>query len=245
MNDCPNTSENFCVMIRATLSVPPPGASPTSTRTGRSGYDWAQAAAASAALPNTTPATKTTRELRISLLDLVRKANDETVAVWHTHARQRVGVHRVVLADQLVEREQVSGQCIDLVVGKRLRLLPRHCTPNIIKNRRRIRPEIGDGLNRFHAGQWRSSDQRGIGSALAVFAVACCTFFRVNAGALRGRAAARRQTAAVRKNIDVPSCHFGGCNRLAKSRPVSRGNAYDASQCDACSTARKFMHKHV
>src|SRR5258706_15445568 len=146
MNDCPNTSENFCVMIRATLSVPPPGASPTSTRTGRSGYDWAPAAATSAALPSTMPAAQTARVFSTSTLNLVRKANDETVAVWHSHAWQRCGVHRVVLADQLVECEQISGQGINFVVSKRLRLLPRHRTPNIIENRRRIPPEIGDGL---------------------------------------------------------------------------------------------------
>ena len=34
---CPNTSASFCVRTRATLSVPPPGARPTKTLTGRCG----------------------------------------------------------------------------------------------------------------------------------------------------------------------------------------------------------------
>ena len=35
-------------------------------------------------------------------LDLVRKADDESVAVGHLHLRQRPRVHHVVLADDLV-----------------------------------------------------------------------------------------------------------------------------------------------
>src|SRR3989442_14178388 len=45
-------------------------------------------------------------------LELVREADDESVPVRHPHLRQRLGAHRIVLADELVERENVGGQRI-------------------------------------------------------------------------------------------------------------------------------------
>src|ERR1044071_4432352 len=44
----PRASESFGVSSRAMMSVPPPGGKPTSTRTGRAGYDCAKAVAVSA-----------------------------------------------------------------------------------------------------------------------------------------------------------------------------------------------------
>ena len=54
---------------------------------------------------------------------LFRVLADETVPVGHLHLGQRVRVHHVVFADDLVEREDVSGQCVDFIVGERLWLL--------------------------------------------------------------------------------------------------------------------------
>jgi len=51
-------------------------------------------------------------------LYLVRKADDESVAVRHFHFRQCLGIHRVVLAGELVERQNVSSEGVDFVVGK-------------------------------------------------------------------------------------------------------------------------------
>src|ERR1700704_4988945 len=42
---------------------------------------------------------------------------DERVAVRHGHLRQGFGVHHVVLADDLVARENIGRECIDLVIG--------------------------------------------------------------------------------------------------------------------------------
>ena len=52
-----------------------------------------------------------------SLSNPIRKPHDEAVAVRHLHLWQRLRVHGVVLADQLVEREDVGGQRVDLVDG--------------------------------------------------------------------------------------------------------------------------------
>src|SRR5438046_8359587 len=63
-------------------------------------------------------------------LDLVRKTDDESVAVGHAHLGQRFGVHRIVLADQLVLREDKSGERIDRSeerrVGKEARMRMGH-----------------------------------------------------------------------------------------------------------------------
>src|SRR5258707_9173303 len=102
-------------------------------------------------------------------LDLVRKTDDESVAVGHAYLGQRFGVHRVVLADQLVLREDVGGERIDFVVGERARLLPGHCPPDEIEDGGGVAPEVGDRLRRIDAAGERSpADQRGKGPPFAV-----------------------------------------------------------------------------
>src|SRR5262245_61174777 len=64
--------------------------------------------------------------LPIRSLQLVRKADDESVPVRHLYFRQRVRVHLIVLADEFIERQNIRGQSIDLVIGECLWLLPRH-----------------------------------------------------------------------------------------------------------------------
>src|SRR5437762_4115448 len=49
----------------------------------------------------------------------VRKAGREAVAVRHLHLGQRLGVHHVVFADQLVQRQYVRSQRVGLVIGER------------------------------------------------------------------------------------------------------------------------------
>jgi len=105
-------------------------------------------------------------------LDLVREPDDESVPVRHLYLRQCLGVHRVVLADQLVERENVSGQSVDFLVGERPWLLPRHRASDVVEDCRRIGPEISDGLLRVYAGDWRTAHQAGADAAFAVLAVA-------------------------------------------------------------------------
>src|SRR5262249_34837424 len=56
----------------------------------------------------------TSNELPAS--DLVGKPDDESVPVRHLNFRQRAGVHHVVLADDLVEVEEISGCRINFVV---------------------------------------------------------------------------------------------------------------------------------
>ena len=44
----------------------------------------------------------------------VREPNDEVIPLRHLHLRQRPRVDHVILADELVERENIDGQCIDV-----------------------------------------------------------------------------------------------------------------------------------
>src|SRR5258706_2761685 len=97
------------------------------------------------------------RKPRQRPLDLVRKTDDESVAVGHAYLGQRFGVHRVVLADQLVLREDVGGERIDFVVGERARLLIGHRPPDEIEHGGGIAPEVGDRLGRVDAGAERTA----------------------------------------------------------------------------------------
>src|SRR2546421_8240515 len=134
------------------------------------------------------------RESKQRPLDLVRKTDDESVAVGHAHLGQSFGVHRVVLADQLVLREDIGGERIDFVVGERARLLPGHRPPDEIEDGRGIAPEGGDRLRRIDAARERSAaDQRGKGPALAVLAVAQGALLPEDADSLGGSPAARRR----------------------------------------------------
>src|SRR5438876_10703417 len=56
---------------------------------------------------------------------LVWKSRNKPVAVRHPDFRQRLRVHHLVLANDLVEREKVRGERIDFVIGKRARVGPR------------------------------------------------------------------------------------------------------------------------
>src|SRR6266853_1912160 len=112
------------------------------------------------------------RESKQRPLDLVRKPDDESVAVGHAYLGQRFGVHRVVLADQLVLRKDKGGERIDFVVGERARLLIGHRPPDEIEDGGGVAPEVGDRLRRIDAGGERTTaDQGGKGAALAVLPV--------------------------------------------------------------------------
>src|SRR5256885_5436682 len=159
-------------------------------------------------------------------LDLVRKADDESVPVGHAHLGQGFGVHRVVLADQLVLRQDEGGERIDFVVGERARLLPGHRPPDEVEDGRGIAPEIGDGLRRIDTAAKRSAaDQGGKDAALAILPVAKSALLREDARALRGRAAADRQARALGLNSDVPRGDVGRLERNPEIRPCGEGSA--------------------
>src|SRR5882762_5394329 len=125
------------------------------------------------------------RESKQRPLDLVRKTDDESVAVGHAHLGQRFGVHRVVLADQLVLREDEGGERIDFVVGERARLLPGHRPPDEIEDGGGVAPEVGDRLRRIDAaGERGPADQRGKDPPFAVLPMAQGTLLREDLRAL-------------------------------------------------------------
>src|SRR6516164_4322283 len=164
---------------------------------------------------------------------LFRIADDEAIAVRHLHLGQRLGVDYVFLADDLVKRENVGGDRVDLVVAERLRLLPRHGAPDEVEHRGGVGPVVADQLLRFLV--WRvqrtAADQRAARPAAALVAVAGgAAVVGINLRALRGRAAAGRQTDAVRPDADVPRRQIGPADGLAEMRCVGGIGAGDAER---------------
>src|SRR5262249_42364745 len=71
---------------------------------------------------------------------------DEPIAVGHLHLGQSLCIHPIIFADYLIERENIGGERVYLVVRERLRLLPRHRTPPVIEYFGGIRPISSDQL---------------------------------------------------------------------------------------------------
>src|SRR5215472_4404927 len=137
------------------------------------------------------PARRTSR--RSGTLDPLREADDEAVAVWHLHLRERLRVHRLALGDELVEREDIRDERVHLVVRQRARRLERHRAPYEVERGGGIAPEVGDGLGRLDsAGEGRGADECGReGRAFRRLAVAHRALRGEDRRALRGGAAAR------------------------------------------------------
>src|SRR5258708_5160566 len=184
------------------------------------------------------------RESKQRPLDLVRETDDESVAVGHAHLRQRFGVHRVVLADQLVLRKDKGGERIDFVVGERARLLKGHRPPDEIEDGGGIAPEVRDRLRRIDAGAERTAaDQRGKGPPFAALAVAQGAFLREDLRALGGRTAADRQARAVGHDSDVPGCDIGRLKRNPEIRSCRAGSA--RGETERARDGLKLMRRHV
>src|SRR5262249_6623618 len=83
--------------------------------------------------------------------DLVRELDDEVVAVRHLLLRQRLRVHGVAFADDLVAGEDEGGERVALVVLQRARARPGHRAPDVVEQRRGIGPEVLDRLESLDA----------------------------------------------------------------------------------------------
>src|SRR5262249_11490127 len=105
-----------------------------------------------------------------SLFDVL----DKIVAVGHLDLRQRLGVDHVVLADDLVEVEEISGNGVSLIVRQRFRFLVGHRREHVIKDGRSIGPEGPDRLDGRVASADRALDAGELqgGAAFALLAVA-------------------------------------------------------------------------
>ncbi len=66
------------------------------------------------------------------------------IAVGHLHPRQRLRVDCQLRIDQCVLRQDIRRQRIDLIVGQRARLGPRHRPANIVEQGRRVWPLVSD-----------------------------------------------------------------------------------------------------
>src|SRR5262249_48049423 len=144
-------------------------------------------------------------------------------------------VHRIIFANYLIERENIGGERVYLVVRERLRLLPRHRTPRVIEYGRGIRPIVADQLYRIAIGgiEGTTADQRTAPAAATLLAMAGRAAVRgVDGRALRRCPAAERKAAAVGPDADVPRCEIIRSDRLSESRR-SAGNAHSKSQSKA------------
>src|SRR3954454_1789226 len=74
-----------------------------------------------------------------------RPIADETVAVGHSHLRQRLCVHGDVLADDAVEVEEIGTHRVDLLVLERKRIGERHRASDIVEDRRGVWPIAAHG----------------------------------------------------------------------------------------------------
>jgi hypothetical protein len=139
--------------------------------------------------------------------------------VRHLHFGQGLRIHRLVLRDQIVGREQVSADRIDLVVAQRMRRRPRHGAADIVEQRGRIGPEIGYCFVRSDAvsGERRIADQHIARAALAVVAVALvAALVDIEFCAFGRRAAAWRQIGAIGQHAAIPGLYVGLGDQVAK-----------------------------
>src|SRR6266853_3843300 len=159
--------------------------------------------------------------------DPFRKTRNESVAVGHLHSRQCLGVDRQPRVDQLVLRQDVGRQSIDVVIGEGARLGPRHRPSNVVEQRRRIGPVVGDGRCRFiDAVDLLILDQCGSGgraltqkdSTLATVAMAKRAVIGEDRGTLLRGTAPGRQAGATGFDVYVPLRKIGGSDRLSEVR---------------------------
>ncbi len=107
-------------------------------------------------------------------LQAIRIGHDEVVAVRHLHLRQRFRIHRIAVADQLVERKKIGGERIDLVVAERSRHVVRHGPAHVVKDGGRVGVVIGNRLHSIDAVSERlpTDERRVIGRDAAFGGVA-------------------------------------------------------------------------
>src|SRR5262245_26296659 len=100
----------------------------------------------------------------------------------------------------------------------------RHRPPDVVEHRRRVRPVTADRPHGRLARQGPlAADEAIVGPAHALLAVTRLAFLRIDLGTLRWRSGARRQTAPVGRNADVPSRDLGLRRWTPEIRRLARG----------------------
>src|SRR5215470_14931546 len=167
----------------------------------RGGPSYGRDERTSSTSPETLPS-GTRKKIRL----LAAGEHNEPLPVRHGHLRQRLRVHGLALRDDAVEVEQVRNHPVDLVAGEGLRLVERHCPPDVVEQGCGIGPIAADGLYGRLVARQRAlaADQAVVWSASALLAVARLALRHVHGFALLHGAAARRQAGAVGAYADVP-----------------------------------------
>jgi len=81
------------------------------------------------------------------------RVGHEPVPVWPSHARQRFPVEDLVLANDVVERENERRDAVDLIGGQGARMLVRHRATYVVPNARGIGPVSVHGRKRAVRGE--------------------------------------------------------------------------------------------
>jgi hypothetical protein len=147
------------------------------------------------------------------------RVGHEVIVRRHLHLGKRRRVDDRVGRNQLVQREQVRHEAVDLVVAQRPWGVGRHRPPNVVEHRRRIRPVAADGLGRSGiaregervAGQ--ATDESVVRPFFSRLAVAGRAARRVDRRAVGGRAAPRRESHAIGPDVDVQRGDLRGRGR--------------------------------
>src|SRR5438067_7217927 len=79
----------------------------------------------------------------------VREPDDEVVAVGHLHLGERLRIHDLALADDLVEREQIRGHGVGVIVAETPRHIERHRAADEVEHGGGVSVEVADRLYRL------------------------------------------------------------------------------------------------
>lgn len=138
-----------------------------------------------------------------------RVRRGKRLLIWHFHLRKHLRIHAIVWANHLVLRQEVRGECVDLVIGERPWSIEGHRSMDVVPDGRGIWPVVADGrLVHTDAILRRVYKSRPGGGAFAVRAVTGGAFRRENRLSIAGGATSGREPLSVRTNVDVYASHF-------------------------------------
>ena len=175
----------------------------------------------------------------------IGKPDDEIIAIWHTHLRERGRIHFVVFTDQFVLREEKGDERIDLLVSERTRRGERHRPADEVEQRGGVGPVIRDRLAAVEARLRGAADQPRGTAALAIVAMTERAFLGEYLDAVRGLAAARREIAPSGRMLMSQFGEICLTDRLAEVRGSRRGPRRRSRKSARRSAGRAFTHRHA
>ena len=149
------------------------------------------------------------------LYDIRPRIGDEAVVVRHHHLGQAPGIHHHVFSDDAVEVQDVRHDRVDFSRRQQSRLIEGHRPIDVVPDRRRLRPETPDRLERPGSGERAfPADERGAyTAAFTVRTVAARAASGVDRASFGDGSRAVGQAAAVRRDGSAEAANFVGSRR--------------------------------